>query len=83
MEGDERYRRWLEQRARTEVPAGFADRVLAAVTAREASRRPAGGAGGVVLALFSPRWSKVGLCALGCLACVFRMAWIAALFLPE
>jgi hypothetical protein len=59
-----------------EVPAGFADRVMDAVR-REPSRRRV-----LVLMLSSPAM-RVAACILACLACLYRMGAVVAVFFVQ
>ena len=72
---DELYDLWIE-RANAEAPADFADRVMDAVR-----REPLPSSKGVwgVLLLSSPA-VRVAACVLACLACLYRMAAVVAVF---
>ena len=65
---------WI-QRADAEAPADFADRVMDAVR-RE---RPPSSKGVLVRLLCSPA-VRVAACVLACLACLYRMAAVVAVF---
>ena len=74
---DELYNLWI-QRADTEAPADFADRVMDAVR-----REPLPSSKGVQgLLLFSPA-VRVAACILACLACLYRMAAVVAVFFVQ
>ncbi len=74
---DELYNLWM-QRANAEVPADFADRVMNAVR-----REPLPSSkGGRVLLLSSPS-VRVAACVLACLACLYRMAAVVAVFFVQ
>jgi hypothetical protein len=83
MEPSDRYQSWKRRRAKIEVPADFADRILAAVAEHEKreSRRFALRAWSAAV-LFS-RAGKVGLCTLAGLVCVLRVMHVVAVFLPQ
>ena len=70
---DELYDLWI-QRASVEAPADFADRVMDAV------RREAPPSKGVLVRLLSSPAVRVAACALACLACLYRMAAVVAVF---
>lgn len=65
---------WL-QRADAEVPADFADRVMDAVR-----REPLPSSRGGVDRLLSSPAVRVAACVLACLACLYRMAAVVAVF---
>jgi hypothetical protein len=78
MHHDDPYETWKRRRARARVPPEFADRVLNAVRERERQRAERW------LWLRALLWSRpaqVGLTALACAACVFRILQILGLFL--
>ena len=68
----------LIQRANAEAPADFADRVMDAVR-----REPLPSSKGVQVRLLSSRAVRVAACALACLACLYRMAAVVAVFFVE
>jgi hypothetical protein len=79
MANDELYRAWLENRARVDVPAAFADRVLEKVHAAEARRGVA-----VLLwlrALLASRAGAIGFSALAGAAFLFRVLQLVGPFL--
>jgi hypothetical protein len=80
MQPEELYESWKQRRARPDVPADFADRVMAALPAAEVPG-PGLGLQGWIALWFSSPLGKVGLCALGCLAFLLRMGSVVALFL--
>ena len=71
---DELYNLWI-QRADAEAPADFADRVMDAVR-----REPRPFSKGVLVVLQSSPAVRVAACILACLACLFRMAAVLAVF---
>ena len=71
---DELYNLWI-QRADAEAPADFADRVMDAVR-----REPLPSSMGVRVLLLSSPAMRVAACVLACLACVYRMAAVIAVF---
>ena len=71
---DELYNLW-RQRADAEVPADFADRVMDAVR-----REPLPSSKGVPALLLSSPAVRVAACILACLACLYRMAAVVAVF---
>ena len=73
---DEIYNRWI-QRADAEAPADFADRVMDAVR-----REPLPSAKGVLVLPSLPA-VRVAACVLACLACLYRMAAVVAVFFPQ
>ena len=72
---DERYNLWI-QRADAEAPADFADHVMDAVR-----REPLPSSKGVLL-LSSPA-VRIAACVLACLACLYRMAAVIAVFFVQ
>jgi len=79
MNQDELYEAWKQARARAEVPADFADRVLDAIRARQAT--PARRFLLVARALVFSRTGKVALCSLACVAYLVRALQVVGLFL--
>ena len=71
---DELYERWI-QRADAEAPEDFADRVMEAVR-----REPLPSSKGVRIRLLSSPAVRVAACVLACLACLYRMAAVVAVF---
>ena len=71
---DDLYNRWI-QRADAEVPADFADRVMDAVR-----REPLPSSKGALVLLQSSPAMRVAACILACLACLFRMGAVVAVF---
>jgi len=71
---DELYNLWM-QRADAEAPADFADRVMDAVR-----REPLPSSKGVLVLLLSSPAVRVAACVLACLACLYRMAAVVAVF---
>jgi anti-sigma factor RsiW len=71
---DELYDLWI-QRANAEAPADFADRVMDAVR-----REPLPSSKGVQVLLLSSPAVRVAACILACLACLYRMAAVVAVF---
>ena len=74
---DELYDRWIQKRTDAEPPADFADRVMGAVR-REGPRSSQG----VGRLLASPA-VRVAACVLACLACLYRMAAVVAVFFVQ
>ena len=74
---DELYNLWM-QRANAEAPADFADRVMDAVR-----REPLPSSKGVRVLLLSSPSVRVAACVLACLACVYRMAAVVAVFFVQ
>ena len=74
---DELFSRWI-QRADAEVPADFADRVMDAVR-----REPLPSSKGVLVLLQSSPAVRVAACILACLACLYRMAAVVAVFFVQ
>ena len=74
---DELYDQWI-QRANAEAPADFADRVMDAV-----HREPLPSSKGVRVRLLSSPAVRVAACVLACLACLFRMAAVVAVFFVQ
>ena len=66
------------QRADAEAPADFADRVMDAVR-----REPLPSSKGVRVLLLSSPSVRVAACVLACLACVYRMAAVVAVFFVQ
>ena len=74
---DELYDLWI-QRGNTEAPADFADRVMDAVR-----REPLPSSKGVRVRLLSSPAVRVAACVAACLACLFRMAAVIAVFFVQ
>ena len=74
---DELYNLWI-QRADAEAPADFADRVMDAVR-----REPQRSSRGVLVPLLSSPAVRVAACILACLACLYRMAAVVAVFFVQ
>ena len=74
---DELYELWM-QRANAEAPVDFADRVMDAVR-----REPLPSSKGVRVPLLSSPAVRVAACVLACLACMYRMAAVVALFFVQ
>ena len=74
---DELYNLWI-RRADAEAPADFADRVMDAVR-----REPLPSSKGVRVLLLSSPSVRVAACVLACLACVYRMAAVVAVFFVQ
>lgn len=66
------------RRAAAEAPADFADRVMDAVR-----REPRPPSKGVLVLLLSSPAARAAACVLACLACLYRMAAAAAVFLAQ
>ena len=71
---DELYNLWV-QRADAEAPADFADRVMDAVR-----REPLPSSKGILVLPLSSPAVRVAACLLACLACLYRMAAVVAVF---
>ena len=74
---DELYNLWIK-RAAAEPPADFADRVMDAVR-----REPLPSSKGVRVRLLSSPAVRVAACVAACLACLFRMAAVIAVFFVQ
>ena len=74
---DELYDLWI-QRANAEAPADFTDRVMDAVR-----REPLPSSKGVLVLLLSSPAVRVAACVLACLACLYRMAAVVAVFFVQ
>jgi anti-sigma factor RsiW len=74
---DELYNLWIK-RADAEAPADFADRVMDAVR-----REPLPSSKGVQVLLLSSPAVRVAACILACLACLYRMAAVVAVFFVQ
>jgi hypothetical protein len=74
---DELYNLW-KQRADAEAPPDFADRVMDAVR-----REPLPSSKGVPVRLLSSPAVRVAACVLACVACLYRMAAVVALFFVQ
>ena len=74
---DELYDLWIE-RANAEPPADFADRVMDAVR-----REPLPSSKGVRVPLLSSPAVRVAACVLACLACLYRMVAVVAVFFVQ
>jgi hypothetical protein len=73
---------WKRRRRDAPVPEHFADRVLAGLHPAHPPR-PAFGLNTWFAAWLDTPLGKVGVCALGCLACVLRVASLVAVFVPR
>jgi hypothetical protein len=74
---DELYNRRI-QRADAEAPADFADRVMDAVR-----REPLPSSKGVLVLMLSSPAVRVAACVLACLACLYRMGAVVAVFFVQ
>lgn len=74
---DELYNLWI-QRADAEAPADFADRVMEAVR-----HEPQPSSKVVWAPLLSSPAVRVAACVLACLACLYRMAAVVAVFFVQ
>jgi hypothetical protein len=74
---DELFNRWIGQ-ADAEPPADFADRVMDAVR-----REPVRSSQGVLARLLASPAVRVAACVLACVACVYRMAAVVAVFFVQ
>jgi hypothetical protein len=74
---DEFYNLWIK-RTDAEPPADFADRVMDAVR-----REPLPSSKGAQVLLLSSPAVRVAACALACLACLYRMAAVVAVFFVQ
>ena len=74
---DELYNLWI-QRANVEAPADFTDRVMDAVRSE-----PLPSSNGVGVRLLSSPAVRVAACVLACLACLYRMAAVVAVFFVQ
>jgi len=83
MESNDRYESWKRRRAEIEVPAEFADRVLAAVMEQEKKKRHRFALRAWLAAVLFSRAGKVGLCTLAGLVCVLRLMHVVVVFLPQ
>ena len=72
---DELYNLWI-QRANADPPADFADRVMDAVRREPPSK-------GVPVRLLSSPAVRVAACILACLACLYRMTAVVAVFFVQ
>ena len=74
---DELYNLWIK-RADADPPADFADRVMDAVR-----REPLPSSKGARVRLLSSPAVRVAACVLACLACLYRMAAVVAVFFVQ
>ena len=74
---DELYNLWI-QRADAEAPADFADRVMDAVR-----REPLPSSKGFLVLVQSSPAVRAAACFLACLACLYRMAAVVAVFFVQ
>ena len=77
MNDDELYDLWI-QRANAEAPADFADRVMDAVR-----REPLPSSKGVRVLLLSSPAVRVAACVLACLAFLYRLSAVVAVFFVQ
>jgi hypothetical protein len=83
MSSDELYDAWRRRRAEAEVPADFADRVLAEVRDRQYRAARQLTLRGLILAVLLSRAGKVGICSLALAAWVFRVLLLFDVFLSR
>jgi hypothetical protein len=83
MSGDDLYDAWRRRGAEVEVPADFADRVLAAVRDRQQRDARQFTLRGLLLAVLLSRAGKVGICSLAVAAWVFRVLLLFDVFLSR
>jgi hypothetical protein len=83
MNDDQLYHDWKRRRAQAETPAGFADRVMAAVHAHERDTRRRSRLHRVLLSLLASRRGRIAVCAVAALTCVFRLMHVAAIFYAQ
>lgn len=74
---DELYNLWI-QRADAEPPADFADHVMDAVR-----REPLPSSKWVLVRVLSSPALRAAACVLACLACLYRMAAVVAVFFVQ
>ena len=74
---DELYNLWI-QRADAEAPPDFADQVMDAVR-----REPLPSSKRILVLLLSSPAMRVGVGALACLACLYRMGAVVAVFFAQ
>ena len=74
---DELYNLWI-QRADAEAPADFVDHVMDAVR-----REPLPSSKGVLVLLLSSPAVRVAACIAACVACLYRMAAVVAVFFVQ
>jgi hypothetical protein len=74
---NELYNLW-KQRADAEAPTDFVDRVMDAVR-----REPPPSSKGVPVLLLSSPAVRVAACVLACLACLYRMTVVVAVFFVQ
>ena len=77
---EQNYEDWRRRRARSDVPADFSDRVMAAIEAQKARRRRASL---LLAALLGSRLSRLGLCSLAAATCAFRLWNVVAIFVAQ
>lgn len=83
MKPDDAYELWKSSRAAIEPPAGFEDRVMAAIEPFAAAQhRRRRGVQAFVLAVVASRLGRLAIWSLACAACAARVVGILALFLP-
>jgi hypothetical protein len=81
MSHDDLYESWKRARAATAVPAGFADRVMAALKDSEGRKARPVSLRELLFALLTSRPGRVAVCSLAGAACLFRILHVLALFL--
>ena len=79
---DELYDLWIE-RAHAEAPADFADRVMDAVRREPPPSSTLPSSKAVRVLLLSSPAVRVAACVLACLACLYRMAAVVAVFFVQ
>jgi hypothetical protein len=79
MHTDDLFEAWKKQRMSSEVPPGFADRVMLRIAAHEAQRRQ-GTLTRLLLGLAASRRGRAAIMAVAVLLFVMRLASVLALF---
>jgi len=83
MSDDKLYEQWKQRRAEADAPAGFADRIMAAIESRKTNERQRTWLATVMLAALSSRFSRIGICSLAAAACVARLMHVFAIFVAQ
>jgi hypothetical protein len=82
MPTDDLFERWKQQRRQPRAPAGFADRVMAAVPDADLLKARRRALQAYLAALLSTKIGRLGVCSLAFLIGLFRLFQVVGIFLP-
>ncbi len=83
MNDDQHYEQWKRRRGAGAAPAGFADRVMAAIEAHVTNRRQRTRLQALLFAVLSSRLSRIGVGSLAAATCVYRLLHVFAIFVAQ